>query len=51
MGLLRLNRVTYWHVHDIDAATPEDALREIEQRVHDLVAELKRSTAAPETNR
>src|SRR5688500_5324566 len=24
-------RVTYWHVHDVDAARPEDALREIEQ--------------------
>jgi protein-tyrosine phosphatase len=26
-------RVTYWHVHDLDAAPPEDALREIEQLV------------------
>ena len=37
-------RVTYWHVHDVDAADPADALREIEQRVRELVAEL----ASPE---
>ena len=34
------NRVTYWHVHDVDAAHPEDALDEIEQLVRALVEEL-----------
>jgi protein-tyrosine phosphatase len=36
------NRVTYWHVHDIDAAHPEAALREIEQLVRALILELSR---------
>jgi protein-tyrosine phosphatase len=31
------DRVEYWHVHDLDGATPEDALREIEQRVNALI--------------
>jgi low molecular weight protein-tyrosine phosphatase len=35
------DRVTYWHVHDVDAAHPEDALDEIEQLVRALVSELK----------
>ena len=35
------DRVTYWHVHDVDAAHPDDALREIEQLVRQLVLELK----------
>jgi protein-tyrosine phosphatase len=35
------DRVTYWHVHDLDAATPDTALREIESLVENLVAELK----------
>lgn len=32
--------VTYWHVHDLDAATPADALAEIEQLVRELVNRL-----------
>jgi protein-tyrosine phosphatase len=36
------NRVMYWHVHDVDAAHPQDALREIEQLVRELVPQLKR---------
>ena len=36
------DRVTYWHVHDVDAAHPDDALREIERLVHDLIDRLKR---------
>jgi protein-tyrosine phosphatase len=40
-----VDRVTYWHVHDIDAAHPEDALDEIEQLVRQLVAELKGTAA------
>ena len=35
------DRVTYWHVHDVDAAHPDDALREIEQLVRDLVERLR----------
>ena len=35
------DRVTYWHVHDIDVAKPEDALAEIEQLVGDLVRDLQ----------
>lgn len=34
-------RVTYWHVHDLDRSSPAEALAEIEQLVRDLVAELK----------
>jgi protein-tyrosine phosphatase len=34
-------RVKYWHVHDLDGATPEQALREIEELVRTLVNELK----------
>jgi protein-tyrosine phosphatase len=37
------DRVTYWHVHDVDAAHPEVALREIEQLVRELVLNLKRN--------
>jgi protein-tyrosine phosphatase len=35
------NRVTYWHVHDVDAAHPEDALDEIEQLVRNLIHQIK----------
>ena len=34
------DRVEYWHVHDVDAATPEAALKEIERLVRDLIAKL-----------
>ena len=34
------DRVTYWHVHDVDKSHPDDALREIEQLVNDLIASL-----------
>jgi protein-tyrosine phosphatase len=33
-------RVEYWHVHDLDFAPPEEALREIEQRVQALISRL-----------
>jgi protein-tyrosine phosphatase len=36
------DRVTYWHVHDVDAAHPDDALREIEVHVRKLIDELPR---------
>ncbi len=34
------DRVTYWHVHDLDGATAESALRELRQLVQSLIAEL-----------
>ncbi len=34
------DKVTYWHVHDVDVAHPEDALPEIEELVKDLLEEL-----------
>lgn len=36
-------RVLYWNVHDIDGAAPVDALAEIDRRVDDLIADLKRT--------
>lgn len=36
------DRVTYWHVHDLDAATPVEALADIERLVGELVDELAR---------
>ena len=35
------DRVTYWHVHDLDQATPEQALSEIGRLVAGLVEELR----------
>lgn len=34
------DRITYWNVHDIDQAEPEDALREIEGLVRKLIEHL-----------
>jgi len=34
------DRVEYWHVHDLDAAAPEDACAQIERHVRFLIAEL-----------
>ncbi|MEQ1527850.1 MAG: hypothetical protein ABL925_00935, partial [Methylococcales bacterium] len=33
-----VDRVEYWHVHDIDMAAPADALPEIEGAVRELLA-------------
>jgi protein-tyrosine phosphatase len=33
-------RVRYWHVHDLDDATPAEALPGLEERVRQLVAQL-----------
>jgi protein-tyrosine phosphatase len=33
-------RITYWHVHDIDQATPEEALEMIEQLVEELLEKI-----------
>ena len=35
------DRITYWSVHDVDQATPEDALGEIENLVKHLVHQLR----------
>ena len=37
------DRVTYWHVHDVDQAHPEAALGEIETLVRGLVDQLRTS--------
>ena len=38
------DRVEFWHVHDVDAPTPAQALKEIEGLVRDLVARLANVT-------
>ena len=35
------DRITYWNVHDVDQAQPEDALREIEGLVKNLIHQLQ----------
>jgi protein-tyrosine phosphatase len=35
------DRVTYWHVHDVDAADPDEALKVIERLVRRLINDLK----------
>ena len=41
------DKVTYWHIHDLDAATPDVALNEIEMRVREWVNDLsEKSTNA-----
>ena len=39
-------RVQYWHVHDLDAATPQEALAQIETNVRQLIGSLAGSAAA-----
>jgi protein-tyrosine phosphatase len=36
------DRVIYWHIHDIDQASPEQSLSEIVEEVDGLIAELAR---------
>jgi protein-tyrosine phosphatase len=36
-------RVEYWHVHDLDAAAPEDACAQIEQHVVKLISQLHKT--------
>jgi protein-tyrosine phosphatase len=36
------DRVEYWHIHDLDRATPEEALGEIHRNVAALVEQLRR---------
>jgi protein-tyrosine phosphatase len=38
--------VRYWNVHDLDAATSEDAIAELERRVRALFDELRQSSPA-----
>jgi len=35
-----VDRIEYWHIHDIDAALPEDALAELEELVAKLIEQL-----------
>lgn len=37
-------RVRYWHIHDLDAATPVEALAATEQAVDELIAQLAAKT-------
>ncbi len=38
------HRVTYWHVHDLDQASPEQTLGDIDELVRKLVDDLKASS-------
>lgn len=38
------DKVEYWQVHDLDAATPDEAIPELVQHVDDLFARLTKST-------
>lgn len=40
------DRIAYWHVHDVDYATPEEALPQIEQNVQTLIHELMQPETA-----
>lgn len=40
------DQVQYWHVHDLDAATPQEAFAEIEANVRRLIASLQAPVAA-----
>ena len=40
---LWLDRVEYWHIDDLDAALPEDALARVEREVKSLVEHLSRN--------
>jgi protein-tyrosine phosphatase len=41
-----VERIEYWHIHDIDMALPEAALAELEQLVRELVDRLARQERA-----
>ncbi len=40
------DRVEYWHVHDLDAATPDTAIPELVENVSRLLAQLSEQNAA-----
>ena len=35
-----VDRIEYWHIHDVDRAPADVSLREIERRIIGLIAEL-----------
>jgi protein-tyrosine phosphatase len=37
------DRVTYWHVHDIDVAVPTDALAFLDHQIETLIGELQKN--------
>lgn len=39
------DRITYWHIDDVDYATPQEALPQIEQLVRELVDRLRNQIA------
>jgi protein-tyrosine phosphatase len=41
-----LDRVEFWHVHDLDAAAPEDACAQIELHVTNLMRQLRNEKSA-----
>jgi protein-tyrosine phosphatase len=41
-----LERVEFWHVHDIDVAPPSEAIPALERNVRDLIARLAQSKRA-----
>jgi len=41
-----VEKVVFWHVHDVDFASPDEALPQIEQQVHDLINRLTGSYSA-----
>jgi len=36
------DRVEYWHIHDLDKATPVEALTSIEEKVNAIITELRK---------
>lgn len=40
------NRIEYWQIDDLDCATPDDALPELESRISDLVDRLAEESEA-----
>lgn len=45
------DRVEYWHVHDVDLATPEDGMAKIRRHVAALVAGLQQAHSKPAPTR
>lgn len=35
------NEITYWEIHDIDKATPEEALPKIEEKLKEIIQKIK----------
>ena len=45
-----VNQVEYWHIHDLDQASAEDALAQLETQIKDLVARFQRMKKPPVTS-